>query len=124
MWVWSEEAGALEVSLSPGLLMGAFNAGVAENAWGDLPMPYMPNPRVRFWFTERGWRVYGKRVAAEARASGRAFRVIRRKNPPKSMVVYQDDWQVALLPDRDQPNSDPQKPVEPRSGRASPRLHS
>jgi len=41
------------------------------------------------------------RVAAGARASGRAFRVIRRKNPSKSMVVYRDDWQVALLPDRD-----------------------
>ena len=36
-----------------------------------------------------------------ARASGRVFRVIRRKHPPKSMVVYRDDRQVALLPDRD-----------------------
>ena len=51
----------------------------------------------------RGWRAYGLRVAAEARASGRAFRVIRRKNPPRSMVVYRDAWQVALLPDRDKP---------------------
>jgi len=56
---------------------------------------------VRFWFTERGWRAYGLRVAAGARASGRTFRVIRRKNPPKSTVIYRDDWQVALLPDRD-----------------------
>jgi hypothetical protein len=100
-WVWSEESGAMEVSLSPGRLMGAFNAGVADGAWGDLPMPMLSNPRVRFWFTERGWRAYGLRVAAGARASGRAFRVVRRKNPSKSMVVYRDDWQVALLPDRD-----------------------
>jgi hypothetical protein len=56
---------------------------------------------MRFWFTERGWRAYGLRVAAEARASGRTFRVMRRKNPSKSTVVYRDDWQVALLPDRD-----------------------
>ena len=77
------------------------SAGVADEAWGDLPMPMLSNPRVRFWFTERGWRAYGLRVAAEARASGRAFRVIRRKNPSKSMLVYRDDWQVALLPDRD-----------------------
>jgi len=76
-------------------------AGVADEAWGDLPMPMLSNPRVRFWFTERGWRAYGLRVAAEARASGRAFRVVRRKNPARSMVVYRDDWQVALLPDRD-----------------------
>jgi hypothetical protein len=104
VWVWSEESGAMEVSLSsPGRLMGAFNAGIADGAWGDLPLPgfRLSNPRVRFWFTERGWRAYGLRVAAEARASGRAFRVIRRKNPPKSMVVYRDDWQVALLPDRE-----------------------
>jgi len=100
-WVWSEETGALEISPGPGRLMGAFNARVAEMAWGDLPMPLLYNPRVRFWFTERGWRSYGLRVAAGARASGRAFRVIRRKNPAKSMVVYRDDWQVALLPDRD-----------------------
>ena len=38
-WVWSEESGAVEISLSPGRLMGAFNAGVADEAWGDLPMP-------------------------------------------------------------------------------------
>ena len=102
VWVWSEESGAMEVSLShPGQLMGAFSAGVADGAWADLPMPMLSNPRVRFWFTERGWRAYGLRVAVEARASGRAFRVIRRKNPSKSMVVYRDDWQVALLPDRD-----------------------
>jgi hypothetical protein len=70
-WVWSEESGALEVSLSPGRLMGAFNAGIADGAWGDLPMPMLSNPRVRFWFTERGWRAYGLRVAAAARVSGR-----------------------------------------------------
>jgi hypothetical protein len=91
----------MEISLGSGRLMGAYNAGVVGEAWGDLPMPMLSNPRVRFWFTERGWRVYGLRVAAEARASGRVFRVIRRKNPPRSMVVYRDDWQVALLPDRD-----------------------
>ena len=101
-WVWSEKSGAVELDLlSQGRLMGAFNARIAEDAWGDLPMPALSNPRVRFWFTERGWRAYGLRVAAEARASGRAFRVIRRKNPPESLVVYRDDWQVALLPDRD-----------------------
>jgi hypothetical protein len=33
--------------------------------------------------------------------SGRTFRVIRQKNPSESIVVYRDDWQVALLPDCD-----------------------
>jgi hypothetical protein len=101
-WVWSEESGVMEIDrLSPGRLVGAFNARLAFEAWGDLRAVALSDTRVRFWFTERGWRAYGLRVAAEARASGRTFRVIRRKNPPKSMVVYRDDWQVALLPDRD-----------------------
>ena len=52
----------MEISLSPGRLMGAFNAGVADEAWDDLPMPMLSNPRVRFWFIERGWRAYGLRV--------------------------------------------------------------
>ena len=82
-------------------LVGAFSARIADDAWVDLPMPYLTNPRVRFWFTERGWRVYGLRVAAGARGSGRGYRVLRRKNPPRSMVIYRDEWQVALLTDRD-----------------------
>jgi hypothetical protein len=91
----------MEVGPGPGQLMGAFNAGIADGAWDDLPMPFLTNPRVRFGFTERGWCAYGLRVAAEARASGRVFRVVRRKNPPRSIVLYRDEWQVALLPDRD-----------------------
>jgi len=91
----------MEVAPGPGQLMGAWGAGIATGAWDDLPMPYLTNPRVRFWFTERGWRAYGLHVVAKARASGRAYRVIRRKNPPRSMVIYRDEWQVALLPDRD-----------------------
>jgi hypothetical protein len=100
-WVWSEESGAMEISPAPGTLMGAFNGSIAVDAWDDLPMPFLTNPRVRFWFTERGWRAYGLRVAAGARASGRTYRVIRRKNPARSLVIYRDEWQVALLPDRD-----------------------
>jgi hypothetical protein len=100
VWVWSEESGALEVAREPGRLMGAWKADLAGGEWGSLPMPMLYDPKLRFWFTERGWRDYGRRVAAGARATGRTYRVMRRKNPPKSMVAYRDDWQVALLPDR------------------------
>ena len=51
----------MEISPGPGRLMGAWNAGVADEAWGDLPMPMLSNPRVRFWFTERGWHSHGLR---------------------------------------------------------------
>jgi len=47
-WVWSEESGAKEISLSPGRLMGAFSAGIADEGWGCLPMPVLSSPRVRF----------------------------------------------------------------------------
>jgi hypothetical protein len=100
-WIWSEKDGALEVAPRAGPLMGAYNAGLADGEWDGLTMPMLTNPRVRFWFTERGWRACGLRVAAAARASGRTYRVLRRKNPSRSLVVYRDDWQVALLPDRD-----------------------
>ena len=48
VWVWSEESGAMEVSPGPGQLMGAFSARIADDAWDDLPMPYLTNPRVHF----------------------------------------------------------------------------
>ena len=91
----------MEISLSPGRLMGAFNAGVADQAWATCLCLCCPTRECVSGFTERGWGAYGLRVAAEARASGRTFRVIRRKNPSKSMVVYRDDWQGALLPGRE-----------------------
>lgn len=84
----------------PGPQMGAFNAQLAAGAWADLPYVGFHNPRPRFWFTEEGWARYGRRVAAEARASGRTYRVMRAKNPPRSAVVYRDTWQVAVLPGR------------------------
>ncbi len=83
----------------PGRLAGAFTA--ALDGWADLPYPPRVNPRARFWFTEAGWRRYGRDVAAAAEASGRTYRVVRRKNPPDSAVVYRDRWQVAVLPQRD-----------------------
>ena len=84
----------------PGRQMGAFNAQLASGAWSDLPYVGHDNPRTRFWFTEKGWARYGRRVAAEARATGRTYRVMRAKNPPRSAVVYRDAWQVAVLPGR------------------------
>ena len=38
-----------------------------------------------------------RRILAEARRIGHVVRVIRRKNPAPSRVVYQDALQVALL---------------------------
>jgi hypothetical protein len=76
-------------------MRGAFTAGFGD-AWGELPMPDVADRRLRFWFTEAGWRRYGRAVCAKARADGHVVRVIRRKNPRSSEVAYRDAYQVAL----------------------------
>jgi len=78
-------------------LRGAFSAGLGAG-WRDLPMPGVHDRRLRFWFTEAGWRQYGQDVCAAAKADGHIVRVLRRKNPRRSQVAYRDRYQVALLP--------------------------
>jgi hypothetical protein len=80
-------------------LRGAFSAGLSEGL-DDLPYPQLTNPRARFYFTEAGWQKYGRNMYAAARRRGHAIRVIRRKNPDKSQIVYEDDYQLAILPRR------------------------
>jgi hypothetical protein len=65
---------------------------------GGLRSPNIANRRARFYFTERGWRKVGRHVAGEARRIGHIVKVIRRKEPARSQVVYRDALQVALLP--------------------------
>jgi hypothetical protein len=65
-----------------------------------LPAPDLTNDRVRFWFTERGWDRFGRALASEGRRRGYVVKVIRRKNPRRSQIVFADAWQVALLPQR------------------------
>lgn len=75
--------------------------GLSDVMWRlRLRAPALTNPRARFYFTERGWQRVGRVVAAEARRRGHLVQVIRRKNPPRSQVVYRDADQVALLPGR------------------------
>lgn len=56
--------------------------------------------KVRFYFTEKGWRQVGRLIAVEARERGHTVRVIRRKEPSPSQVVFRDALQLALLPSR------------------------
>ena len=65
-----------------------------------LKSPKITNARTRFYFTERGWRQVGRFVAARAQQMGHVVKIIRRKNPPSSDVVYRDAHQIALLPRR------------------------
>jgi len=58
------------------------------------------NEKVRFYFTEEGFHRFGGEILADARKQNVPVKVIRRKNPKSSQVVYQDHWQVAILPDK------------------------
>jgi hypothetical protein len=78
-------------------MRGAFTAGLSEGL-GDIPYPNISNPRARFYFTELGWKRYGRRMYAAACRRGHTIRVVRRKNPARSQIVYRDAYQVAILP--------------------------
>lgn len=94
-WRWDAEREEWRAN-GIGILCGAMLAGMSD--FGDLPAPAVTNPRTRFWFTEAGWARHGNEMIAAARQSGRTWRLLRQKNPPRSAVVYRDKWQVALLP--------------------------
>lgn len=80
-------------------LRGVFTAGLSDGL-GDIPFPRLDNPRARFYFTKAGWMRYGRNVYAAARERGHRIRLIRRKNPARSQVVYRDPFQVAILPEK------------------------
>jgi hypothetical protein len=67
-----------------------------------LPRRRFRNRRARFWFTEEGWRRYGIPLMALAKKEADVVaHVICKKNPARSQIIYEDEIQVALLPDRD-----------------------
>lgn len=65
-----------------------------------LRAPETANPKLRYYFTEVGWRTVGRHVAAEARRLGHHVKVIRQKNPAASQVAYRDEFQIAILQDK------------------------
>ena len=79
---------------------GIFRAGFGCG-FGDLKLCWIEHPRARFYFTELGWQTYGVKVAAAAAEHGINLRVRREKNPARSRIVYQDKFQVVLLPNRE-----------------------
>lgn len=94
---WSLERSEYVCEASPLLGAGSTLGGVMWEL--HLPAPSISNSRSRFWFTERGWERFGREVAAEARRRGHVVKVIRRKNPRRSRIVFADEWQVAILPE-------------------------
>jgi hypothetical protein len=63
----------------------------------------MPSPRralfknCRFYFTEAGWRRYGRPTIDACQQAGQAYRVLRIKERSVE-IVYRDEFQVATRP--------------------------
>ena len=82
---------------------GRFGGAWAEGclSLGDLALPKKRiNSRAKFYFTEKGYRKYGKDVIASSIEEDQVLQVIKRKNPKKSQIVYEDEYQVAILPEK------------------------
>jgi hypothetical protein len=78
-------------------LMG-FGNPVVWDAWGKMNSPRRPvNKNARFYFTEEGWRRYGRRTIEACQQVGQRYRVIRIKENSVD-VIYRDEVQVAVRP--------------------------
>jgi hypothetical protein len=83
-------------------LMSVVSGEVLE-AWIDHlrgPSRSSLPPNCRFYFTEKGWRDVGRKVAAAARRTGQEYRIIAIKETD-AQVVWRDkvrDYEVAVQP--------------------------
>lgn len=85
-------------------LMGISYAGVAE-AWADISAPRRAlYKNCRFYFTEEGWKCYGRPTVAACQQTGQQYRVIRIKERSVE-VMYRDECQVAVRARKKAPRS-------------------
>ena len=92
--------GDLRQQTSPMLGAGTTLGGMMWEL--HLPVPDITNTRARYWFTQRGRDRFGRALASEGRLRGYLIKVIRRKNPRRSQIVFADTRQMAVLPDKGQ----------------------
>jgi hypothetical protein len=78
-------------------LMGFGNEVVTE-AWVQMPSPKRSlYKNCRFYFTEAGWRRFGRPTISACQKTNQEYRVLRIRE--KSVdVVYRDEYQVAVRP--------------------------
>jgi hypothetical protein len=100
---WGNEERAISISrgVAPPRIMRGISYYVGELLdENGIKSPDISNRRARFYLTQAGWDKIGRRLAAEAKRHGRSVKVIRRKDPKESQVVYRDELQIAVLPAR------------------------
>ncbi len=92
-----DEARALFARFRKTGVMGVGN-DVVFAAWGDMPLPrHAVNKHCRFFFTEAGWRRYGRATITACQQTGQHYRVVRMKEHAVE-VIYRDAVQVAVRP--------------------------
>lgn len=98
-WDWDEENS--EAVLRPVPILKGPGSALADIMWEmHLPAPDLSNPRVRFYFTKLGWRKIGRLMASAGKKRGYLVKVIRRRTPQRSQIVYRDKLQMTILPDK------------------------
>ena len=102
---WGNRERAASISRSPGVASARIMRGIMYYPRAVLDdygihAPGIGNRRARFYFTEAGWEKVGKRLASEVKRYGYSVKVIRRKEPRESQVIYRDELQIAILPTR------------------------
>lgn len=86
---------------NPGTMLVACHAMV-ESGLPDPNIPYSRvlryKRRIRFFFTERGWRQCGHKVLAEIRSKNLKARVIAiKEKDPRIAIIYRDAWQIVAI---------------------------
>ena len=102
---WGNRERAVSISRSLGVAAPRIMRGImyyprASLDENGIEAPGIGNRRARFYFTQAGWEKVGRRLAAEAKRHGHSVKVIRRKEPRESQVVYRDELQIAILSTR------------------------
>ncbi len=71
--------------------------------WMDMPAPKKRiRKNCRFYFTEKGWDIYGRAIVKACQRVGQEYRVIRVKENAVD-VVYKDEIQAVVRPLRKAP---------------------
>lgn len=90
-------------SMSEGGYKGGLMIGTSLEAfeyWGDMKCPSKDvYKNGRFFFTEKGWRLYGRPTVKHFNREGQRFRILTAKETlrsTKSSIIYKDDIQVVL----------------------------
>lgn len=85
------------LDIKGGLCFIPVKEGVAE-VWMNMPAPNKPvRKNCRFYFTEKGWDVYGRKIINACQKVGQEYRVKRIKENSVD-VFYKDEIQVVVRP--------------------------